>query len=343
MRLRARTILSMITGAVAAVAISAAGVSSSASAATPSWAFESTATLHPGVMAYTAGAQCTANFVYTDGAATCTSATRRTAPAPARPPTPTGADTVAAARHTGHLQPRRERSSARARGRHRHPGLLVVAGDAEGRRDRRRTPAPTTTSRWSRSTRPTSRTSTPPSRSSAARTRWRHRHVGRRQDLQLRQLARCARGSRQLSPKLGVSLGDNAGGWTTLVYTVTPGIPGDSGSGFMDANGNAFGVLSTVAIAPVAGSNGVGDLRKELAYANTHGMTGVASSRARGRSPRPPDPVSSSRTPSAGPAEGVRPSHAVIRAAARRPGARSGSRSRGIRSARVPSASARPA
>ena len=68
MRLRARTILSMISGAVVAVAISTAGVSSSASAATPRWAPESTATLHPGVMAYTADAQCTVNFVYTDGA-----------------------------------------------------------------------------------------------------------------------------------------------------------------------------------------------------------------------------------------------------------------------------------
>ena len=44
----------------------------------------------------------------------------------------------------------------------------------------------------------------------------------------------------------------------------------------MDASGNAFGVLSTVAIAPLAGSNGVGNLRNELGYANSHGMSGVA-------------------------------------------------------------------
>ena len=59
-----------------------------------------------------------------------------------------------------------------------------------------------------------------------------------------------------LSPKRGVSLGDDAGGWTHTVYTVTPGIPGDSGSGFMDAHGNALGVLSTVALAPLAGGSG---------------------------------------------------------------------------------------
>lgn len=79
-----------------------------------------------------------------------------------------------------------------------------------------------------------------------------------------------------LSPKQGISLGDTPGGWSTDVYTVTPGIPGDSGSGFLDATGRAFGVLSTVQIAPLAGSNGVSNLAKALAYAQTHGMAGVA-------------------------------------------------------------------
>jgi len=86
-------------------------------------------------------------------------------------------------------------------------------------------------------------------------------------------------GLEALSPKVGTSLGDDPvdGGWSHPVYTVTPGIPGDSGSGFMDANGNALGVLSTVAIAPLAGSNGVGDLSKELAYAqSSSGITGLA-------------------------------------------------------------------
>jgi hypothetical protein len=78
------------------------------------------------------------------------------------------------------------------------------------------------------------------------------------------------------SPKRGVSLGSSAGGWTSDVYTVTPGIPGDSGSGFLDASGRAFGVLSTVAIAPLPLSNGVGSLAKEIAYAQTHGVSGLA-------------------------------------------------------------------
>jgi hypothetical protein len=78
-------------------------------------------------------------------------------------------------------------------------------------------------------------------------------------------------GVTQLSPKQGKSLGDDGNGWSHTVYTVTPGIPGDSGSPFLNATGQALGVLSTVAIAPLAGSNGVGDVAKELAYANSTG------------------------------------------------------------------------
>jgi hypothetical protein len=75
-----------------------------------------------------------------------------------------------------------------------------------------------------------------------------------------------------LGPKLGVSLGSSAHGWTTDVYTVTPGIPGDSGSGMMDGQGRAMGVLSTLALAPLPGANGVGDLSRELRYARAHSV-----------------------------------------------------------------------
>jgi hypothetical protein len=79
-----------------------------------------------------------------------------------------------------------------------------------------------------------------------------------------------------LSPKKGASLGTSGGGWTHSVYTVTPGVPGDSGSAFLDSEGNALGTLSTLAIAPVAGSNGVGDLSRELAFAQQHsGIAGL--------------------------------------------------------------------
>lgn len=83
-------------------------------------------------------------------------------------------------------------------------------------------------------------------------------------------------GVEQLSPREGTSLGTNGNGWTHSVYTLTPGIPGDSGSAFLDAQGRALGVLSTVAIAPFPASNGVGDLSHELAFAREHsGIAGL--------------------------------------------------------------------
>lgn len=78
-------------------------------------------------------------------------------------------------------------------------------------------------------------------------------------------------GVEELSPKQGASLGAEGEGWSHPVYTLTPGVPGDSGSGFLDSEGNALGTLSTLALAPLAGSNGVGDLERELGYAQAHG------------------------------------------------------------------------
>jgi hypothetical protein len=94
-----------------------------------------------------------------------------------------------------------------------------------------------------------------------------------------------------LSPKTGLSLGEAEGsaGWSTQVYTVTPGIPGDSGSAYMDGSGNALGVLSTVELAPVPASNGVGTLAKEIAYANT--ATGLGIKVAPGTTPFSSVPV----------------------------------------------------
>lgn len=73
-----------------------------------------------------------------------------------------------------------------------------------------------------------------------------------------------------LSPKTGLSLGTTADGWTHPTYTVTPGIPGDSGSGLLDAEGRAVGVLSTLALAPLAGSNNYSDLASALEYLRDH-------------------------------------------------------------------------
>jgi hypothetical protein len=84
-------------------------------------------------------------------------------------------------------------------------------------------------------------------------------------------------GITKLSPKQGIVIQNEGDGWSHVVGTLTPGVPGDSGSGFMNESGAAIGVLSTLQIAPLAGTNGVGDLAKELAYLRSH--TALASLR----------------------------------------------------------------
>ena len=84
-------------------------------------------------------------------------------------------------------------------------------------------------------------------------------------------------GLTQLSPKKGISMGDAAGGWTHLVSTVTPGVPGDSGSAFLDSRGRALGVLSTINVGLPGGvNNGVSDLGRALDYMRANsGFTAV--------------------------------------------------------------------
>ncbi len=77
-------------------------------------------------------------------------------------------------------------------------------------------------------------------------------------------------GITKLSPKQGIVVQSEGGGWSHNVVTLSPGIPGDSGSGFLNSSGAALGVLSTLQLAPLPGSNGVGDLAKELAYMRAH-------------------------------------------------------------------------
>lgn len=82
-------------------------------------------------------------------------------------------------------------------------------------------------------------------------------------------------GVTQLSPKTGRVVSVSPGGWNYAVYTASPGIPGDSGSAFLNQSGQALGTLSTLAIAPLAGSNGVSSFTKELEYARSHGWAGL--------------------------------------------------------------------
>jgi hypothetical protein len=74
--------------------------------------------------------------------------------------------------------------------------------------------------------------------------------------------------------KQGVSLGQ-PDPWTHVVATVPPGVPGDSGSGYVDAEGRAFGSLSSL-MAPTT-SNGVADIAQALDYAARNGSVGDVS------------------------------------------------------------------
>ena len=252
-----------LTALVAAAAISAIAIAPSAASA---WAPADQATVHPGLQVFTEGAQCTANFVYQDasntylgqaahcsgtGAATDTNGCDSESLPIGTPVDVTGAD---------------------------HPGVLAynswVTMQSKGETDEntcafndlaliRVDPAdvakvnpsvpqlggPTGVGAWGAS----------------GSTVYSYGN------------SELRGGVTALSPKQGVVVQNTGGGWSHDVYTATPGIPGDSGSGFLNASGGAIGVLSTVQLAPLAGSNGVGDLPSEIAYmhANAPGFAGV--------------------------------------------------------------------
>jgi hypothetical protein len=82
-------------------------------------------------------------------------------------------------------------------------------------------------------------------------------------------------GVEALRPKAGVSAGPAGGGVGHEVYTATPGVPGDSGSGYLTSDGDAVGVLSTLNLAPLPVSNTMTDLARAMRYAARHGFAGL--------------------------------------------------------------------
>ena len=238
-----------------------AGLGASPVSAAPSWAPAATAPVHPGVQTYTDGAQCTANFVFFDGAnnvyigqaAHCAG---------------TGGNTETNGCLAGTLPvgtPVEVRGASR-------PGTLVYSSWVTMQQTTHETDADTcqyndfalvkldpmdyskvnpTIPYWGGPVGLGTATSFGDKVYSYGNSSLRF-------------------GLTTLSPKEGYSLGDDGNGWTHAVYTVTPGVPGDSGSAFVDSSGNALGVLSTLAIAPLAGSNNVSDMRKALDYMRAH-------------------------------------------------------------------------
>ena len=274
MPIRSRRVMAAVAGGVAILALTAVPAASAATTA-PQWAPAATATIHPGTQMFTDGAQCTANFVFTDGvstyvgyaahcagtgAATDTNGcSTKSLPLGTRVTFNKGANLVSEGTQVGTGTLAYSSWLAMQKAHETNADICDYNDLALVKVDSAYVGAvnPSVPFWGGPVALTTQGTTTGESIYSYGNSLLRG-------------------GIEQLSPKRGTSLGDDAGGWTHTVYTVTPGIPGDSGSGFLDATGRALGVLSTVQLAPLAGANGVGDLAKELAYANSHGMTGVS-------------------------------------------------------------------
>ena len=252
-----RSLLAFVA-AVAAIAL----IPASASA----WAPASTAPIHPGVQTNTEGSgQCTSNFIFTEGSRHLHRPGRSLRRRPARRPTPT-----AASPQSLPLGTKVDVDGASVRGTLAYSSWVTMQANGETDEEtcayndfalveldpvRRRQGQPVDP----RLRRAAGHRHAPPpaSRSTPTATR------------------RCAAASPSSARRAAPTIEETPGGWSYSLYTVTPGIPGDSGSAFLNATGQALGTLSTVAIAPLPASNGVGDIGKELAYARANGLPGL--------------------------------------------------------------------
>jgi hypothetical protein len=270
---RARTASGLLVALVALLAVVLPGSPPSAEAASR-WAPAAKATIHPGVQMYTKGAQCTANFVFKD---------RR------------GRVYVGYAAHCAGKGAATDTDGCTAKSfpvgtwvRFAEGGSPVGGGTSVGR-------GRLAYSSWLTMQRLHTRNPDACSFNDLALVRVGRAHLakvnpsvpfwggpaglhrgGSSTGDPVYSYGSSSLRSGALGPKQGTSLGTAGHGWSHIVYTASPGIPGDSGSAFLDGDGKALGTLSTVALAPLAGSNGVGDLRHELAFARRHsGIPGL--------------------------------------------------------------------
>ena len=234
-------------GAVAAVLVSPAAASA--------WAPASSATIHPGVQTFTNGAQCTSNFIFSDGTNTYIGQAAHCSG--------TGGNTATNGCTSGSLPIGTKVDVTGAS----KPGTLVynswLTMQADGEKD-------ANTCAYNDlalvKLDPSDVANVNPSVPGFGGPTGLGGVGGLGSKVYSYGNSELRGGVTKLSPKEGVVIQNQGGGWSHNVLTVTPGIPGDSGSGFMNASGQAFGILSTLQIAPAAGSNGVGDLSKEIAY-----------------------------------------------------------------------------
>ena len=250
---------------VSLLVAAALGWGAAPAAAAPAWAPAKSATIHPGVQLFTKDAQCTANFIYTDGttvfigqAAHCSGTGGNSeSDGCVAPSLPLGTPvTVTGAKHPGTLvynswltmQQLKEKNPDVCK----YNDLALVRLDpADAGSVNPSVPI------WGG---PVGLDTTGTKPGEAVYS------YGNSQ---------LGLGTGAISQKQGTSQGDEGNGWSHVVSTDPPGVPGDSGSGFLDANGSALGILSTLEVAPRTGTNGVGDLARELDYMHQRSAFGA--------------------------------------------------------------------
>lgn len=229
-------------------------------AAAPTWAPAKSATIHPGVQLFTKDAQCTANFIYADGgavyigqAAHCSgTGGNDESDGCIAPSLPLGTPvTVTGAKHPGTLVYNSWLTMQQLK--EKNPDICKYNDLALVKLD----PADVglvnpTVPIWGGPM----GIDTTGTRPGEAVYSYGNSQLGL--------------GTGAISQKQGTSQGDEGNGWSHVVSTSPPGVPGDSGSGFLDAGGSALGILSTLEVAPRTGTNGVGDLARELDYMHQH-------------------------------------------------------------------------
>lgn len=248
----------MVTAILVPVLI---GVPLGPSAAAPTWAPASSATIRPGVQTFTDGSQCTANFVYHDAtdvyigqAAHCSPKWEEAEGDACAPPslplgtpvTVEGASRPGTMVYNSWLTMRQRGESDRDACQYNDLALVRLDPADAGRVN-------PTVPHWGG----------PAGINTSGTAFGEAVYSYGNSELLL--------GLDILSPRRGFSHGDTGGGWSHLVTVLTPGIPGDSGSAFLDRSGRALGVLSTLGVAVPGGVvNGVGDLGRALDYLRSH-------------------------------------------------------------------------
>lgn len=247
-----------------AVAAGGVGIASQAPAAAATWAPAESATVHPGVQTYTNGSQCTSNFIFVDGvntyigqAAHCSSlGTSSDTDGCTTPSMPLGTEVVIlGASKPGVLVYNSWIAMQQAR--ETDPNACAFNDFALVRID----PADVagvnpSVPHWGG---PVAMNTTGTTSGDSVYSYGNSILRG---------------GITLLSPKVGTSRGTVGAGWSHGVSTVTPGVPGDSGSAFLDENGNALGVLSTLSVGfPSGVANQVSDLDHALTWLRAHEAT----------------------------------------------------------------------